>query len=286
VSNGRKGTARITNTTTGAFSYTPNFGASGFDSFTFEATDGRLVSNTARVNVVFLCSQCITNSFGMVFRRIPAGTFTMGNTGNTRQVTISHSFFMQTTEMTGDQWKFVMEGKLANFDGANYPVEDGNVRWNDLQLFLLKLNSLGEGIYRLPTEAEWEYAARAGTTTAYSFGDNEINLVNYAWYSPERRHPVAQKLPNSWGLYDMHGNMWELVSDILDWFRFVYNQNEHISPDGLRASLNLNYIGFRGGSSYNPSGCLMSYIRERDCERDGDGAGTFGFRLVLIPSAE
>ena len=103
----------------------------------------------------------------------------------------------------------------SNFKGDKLPVE--TVLWNDVQSFIRKLNEKeGGNKYRLPTEAEWEYSARAGTTTRYSFGDEDSKLGDYAWYnrnSGNTTHEVGQKKPNPWGLYDMHGNVWEWVQD-------------------------------------------------------------------------
>ena len=104
----------------------------------------------------------------------------------------------------------------SHFTGDdNLPVE--LVSWDDVQSFITKLNDKeGTTKYRLPSEAEWEYACRAGTTTRYSFGDNESELSDYAWYwdnSDSQTHPVGQKRANPWGLSDMHGNVWEWVQD-------------------------------------------------------------------------
>ncbi|MBF0627768.1 MAG: SUMF1/EgtB/PvdO family nonheme iron enzyme [Magnetococcales bacterium] len=230
VTNGTKGTATITNASTGEYRYTPNSGATGTDTFTFKANDGTVDSSLATITVTInAVAQELTNTLGMTFKRIPSGTFTMGASSddlNTdswfsharpqHQVTISRAFYMQTTEITQGQWREVMGSNPSYFSscGDTCPVEQ--VSWNDLQDFISRLNSRGEGTYRLPTEAEWEYAARAGTTTAYSFGSSDSNINQYAWSysnSSSTTHPVAQKLPNAWGLYDMHGNVWEWVAD-------------------------------------------------------------------------
>ena len=170
----------------------------------------------------------ITNSIGMRFSPIPDGSFTMGrqvseegqdSDETQHNVTITRPFYMQTTEVTQGQWKKVMGKNPSRFRdcGKNCPVEQ--VSWNDTQDFIAKLNAK-EGVmyYRLPSEAEWEYACRAGSTTKYSFGDDEEQLDKYAWFdknSNGKTHPVGTRKPNGWGLYDMYGNVWELVED--DW---------------------------------------------------------------------
>ncbi len=163
----------------------------------------------------------------MDFVLIKAGTFMMGSPEDEEgryykeiqhQVILTQDYYMQTTELTQGQWEAVMGSNPSNFYncGSNCPVE--KVSWNDIQAFIEKLNQRGEGIYRLPTEAEWEYAARAGSTTAFANGgitergcSYDANLDAMGWYygNADGTHPVAQKLPNAWGLYDMHGNVWE-----------------------------------------------------------------------------
>jgi formylglycine-generating enzyme required for sulfatase activity len=169
--------------------------------------------------------QKIKNTIGAEFVLIPAGSFTMGsNTGAEdekppHKVKISQSFYLQTTPVTQGQWQKVMGNNPSNFKdcGADCPVEE--VSWDDTQKFIKKLNDKeGTDTYRLPTEAEWEYAVRAETTTEFSFGDDAGQLGKYAWFeenSNEKTHPVGSKKPNSWGLYDMHGNVDEWVED--DW---------------------------------------------------------------------
>ena len=171
------------------------------------------------------------DSLGMSFVLVPAGTFTMGSPEDEpgrasdetqHQVTISNSFYMQTTEVTQAQWEAVMGSDRSHFSGfADCPVE--RVSWNDVQDFITALNAMGEGTYRLPTEAEWEYACRAGSTTAFPNGDitetgcrYDPNLMGMGWYcynASHKTHPVARKDPNAWGLYDMHGNVGEWCQD-------------------------------------------------------------------------
>ena len=171
---------------------------------------------------------------------IPAGSFKMGNNDGDRdekpvhRVNIDYEFYMGKTEVTQSQWRAVMGKNPSHFKGDNRPVEE--VSWYDIQGFLRKLNKKlglsGKYAYRLPSEAEWEYAARAGTTTKYSFGDSKNQLGNYAWYrgnSGRRTHEVGQKRPNPFGLYDMHGNVWEWVAD-------CYNNSYDNAPHDGRAN--------------------------------------------------
>lgn len=171
-----------------------------------------------------------SNSIGMKFALIPAGEFEMGSPldgaatrddeGPVHRVKIEKAFYMGRYEVTQKEWREVMGNNPSRrFKGDDLPV--GHVSWDDVQEFIQKLNEKeGTDKYRLPSEAEWEYACRAGTTTRYSFGDSESKLGDYAWYddnSGNKPHPVGMKLPNPWGLYDMHGNVWEWVQD--KWYR-------------------------------------------------------------------
>ena len=156
----------------------------------------------------------------MEFVRVPAGEFQMGSTSEeassdeqpVTRVRISRAFWLGRYEVTQAEWEAVMGSNPSGFDecGPDCPVE--NVSWNDVQEFIRRLNAtVGEERYRLPTEAEWEYAARAETS-----GDRYGNLDAIAWYdgnSGDRPLPVGQKAPNAWGLHDMLGNVWEWVQD-------------------------------------------------------------------------
>jgi formylglycine-generating enzyme required for sulfatase activity len=143
------------------------------------------------------------------------------------EVQITRGFEMGKYEVTQAQWYVVMDANPSHFNGPDLPVE--TVSWNDAQEFIGKLNAMNDGYrYRLPTEAEWEYAARAGTTGAWA-GD----LDSMAWYranSGVQTHPVGQKQPNAWGLHDMLGNVWEWCQD---WYGENHDQNSPMSnPTG------------------------------------------------------
>ena len=163
---------------------------------------------------------------------IPPGNFLMGspddeqdrfaNEGPQHEVTIANGFWMSKYETTQAQWQAVMENNLSHFQGEDRPVD--SVSWNDVTEtdgFIDQLNKLSsEYNIRLPSEAEWEYAYRAGTATRYYWGDdpNYTEMHDYAWYwnnSLSGTNDVGQKLPNPWGLYDMTGNVWEWCED--DW---------------------------------------------------------------------
>ena len=194
----------------------------------------------------------ITNSLGMKFNLIPPGEFVMGSPesepdrqGNETQhlVKITKPFYLGVHEVTQAQYERVMGSNPSDEKGPTAPVEQ--VSWHDAVAFCSKL-SKQEGVeYRLPTEAEWEYACRAGTTTAYSFGDDVSQLGEYAWYYDNLEyttHPVGELKPNAWDLYDMHGNVWEWCQD---WY--VPYGNEKVVSDSTGAASG-HFRVLRGGA--------------------------------------
>ena len=188
----------------------------------------------------------ITNTIGMTLNKILAGTFTMGSPKDEpdrgsnetqHEVTITKAFYMQTTEVTQGQWTAVMgtepwKGKQYVKEGPNYAAT--HVSWDDAVAYCKKLSEKEGTTYRLPTEAEWEYACRAGTKTTWSFGDDEKVLGDYAWYKENAwdidekyAHQVGLKKPNAFGLHDMHGNVFEWCHDYYD--EVYYKQSSEIA---------------------------------------------------------
>ncbi len=228
----------------------------------------------------------ITNNIGMEFVLIRPDTFAMGSPDSdqdadhdekpTHEVTISQPFYLGRYEVTQAQWQAVMGNNPSKFKGNDRPVE--NVSWDDVQQFIQKLNEKEKQasgtLYRLPTEAEWEYAARAGTTTRYSFGDEASQLGDYAWYGKNAgntTHPVGQKKPNPWGLHDMHGNVWEWVQD----WHGDYPPESVTDPTGPATGV-LRVL--RGGSWISNGQDVRSANRNRnDPGNRNDG---IGFRLA------
>lgn len=223
-----------------------------------------------------------TNSVGMEFVRIPAGTFQMGSEdGNTKEqpahnVTIEYDYYLGKYEVTTEQWINIMGENPSHYVGDNLPVD--SVSWIDAQKFVRELNEKeGTDKYRLPSEAEWEYACRAGTTTKYSFGDNDWELEEYAWYlsnSESTPHPVGKLKPNAWGLYDMLGNVNELVQD--EWHdSFVLSPRDGSAWEDGTSSFRI----MRGGNLYRNYKSCQSASRTYDTEYSGN-CGT-GLRLVM-----
>lgn len=242
----------------------------------------------------------ITNSIGMKLVLIPKGTFQMGspieeegasNDEEQHQVTISKDYYLGVTEVTQGQYAKVMGTNPSHFqkrvirksDSSMYPVEQ--VSWEDAVEFCKKLSDLPEEkaagrVYRLPTEAEWEYACRAGSKTAYSFGEGSELLGDYSWFGGNcnnQTHPVGEKKANAWGIYDMHGNVWEWCSD---WYG-EYPKGAVSDPVGpLKGSGRV----YRGGSWGNEAASYRSAYRNWSSPDDRIINFGNGFRLALSPS--
>jgi formylglycine-generating enzyme required for sulfatase activity len=225
------------------------------------------------------------------------------STENQHEVTLTKPFYMGEYEVTNAEWRRVMGDlpddpmeddrnlKLTKAAGRKVrvarllpPIDSPvkQVTWEDAVEFCRKLSAMPEEqkagrVYRLPTEAEWEYACRAGTTTKYSFGDDDSQLGEYGWFdenSGGQVHPVGQKKPNSWGLYDMHGNVWERCSD---WYK-VYSDGAVTNPQG--PSSGLSRVN-RGGGWPSTARYCRSAVRYWDYPSNRH---YLGFRLALSPS--
>ncbi len=227
---------------------------------------------------------------------IPAGTFTMGSgeddeepaqedlddkdfepTPQAHEVTISKPFYMGRYAVTQEQWQAVMGSNPNLHEGAKNPVD--SVSWNDCQEFLEELKKKYPQLRpALPTEAQWEYACRAGGTGEFCFGDHESELSEYAWFTNNaayQTHPVGQKRANAWGFYDMHGNVWEWCAD---WFG-RYSSNSKTDPTGAASGRSRVIRG--GACSFGAAGCRSSY---RFADPPDFRSGDRGFRLVLDPN--
>jgi sulfatase modifying factor 1 len=239
--------------------------------------------------------ESITNTIGMKLNKIPAGSFMMGSpedetdredNEHQHKVTISKAFYMQTTEVPQGKWKAVMgtepwKGQTFVKEGPDYAAT--YVSWDDAVAYCKKLSAKEGKTYRLPTEAEWEYACRAGTQTTWSFGNDEKELGDYAWYRKnaydigERyAHQVRLKKPNAFGLYDMHGNVYEWCHDYFG--EDYYKQSPAQDPTGPVTGFYPPRV-LRGGSWRNGARLTRSAYRNRMVVR-GSRVFLGGFRLV------
>ena len=240
------------------------------------------------------------HGIGIEMIEIPAGSFMIGSPdgefgrdtdeGPQTEVTLVHAFKLGRTEVTQEQWVGVMGDNPSRYNGANRPVD--SVSWFQAMEFCRRLTNLERTagrlplghIYSLPTEAQWEYACRAGTMTRFSFGDDPgyKNLKRYAWYglNSERPQSVAGRLPNPWGLFDMHGNVWEFC---LDSWSSRY-------PGRSIAKWKVNPAGggkdkvVRGGSWHFIG--RLSRSANRAIVGAGKGGDDVGFQVALVPAGQ
>jgi formylglycine-generating enzyme required for sulfatase activity len=238
----------------------------------------------------------MTNSIGMKLVLIPKGTFLMGSPESEEgrdsdetqhEVTFSQGYYLGIHEVTQAQYEQVMGKNPSYFDRdkvavpQSHPVEQ--VSWGDAVEFCKRLSELPEEkkagrVYRLPTEAEWEYACRAGSKSAYSCGENSTLLVDQAWLkgnSNEKNHPVGEKKPNAWGLFDMHGNVWEWCSD---WYE-QYPAGAVTDPVGPRMG---SARVFRGGCWHHEAATCRSAFRNWFAPSYRNYY--VGFRIALSPA--
>lgn len=226
-----------------------------------------------------------TNSLGIEFALIQSGEFIMGSdSGHSdekppHRVRISQPFYLGVTPVTQAQWEKVMGSNPSHFKGdSQRPVE--SVSWDDVQKFITTLKAHEPSFtYRLPSEAEWEYAARAGSTANYCYGDDEARLGEYAWYkdnSGGTTHPVALLKPNAWSIYDVHGNAWEWV---YDWYAnysiATADATAVVDPFGSESGANRVLRG--GGWASYAGNCRSAY---RDYGDPGGATRGRGFRLL------
>jgi formylglycine-generating enzyme required for sulfatase activity len=252
------------------------------------------------------------NTIGVDFVFVPAGTFLRGageqegfaprNELPRHQVTITKPFFMSVTEITQVQWDNLRHHMLASgflkrqvppfnksaFKSPDRPVE--MVSWLEVESFIKALNLFEDtDKYRLPTEAEWEYAARAGSDSAYCYGAEESFLRNYGWYRaqlPARTEMVAGLRPNAWGFFDMHGNVWEWVQDLFD--ENYYSRRIDTDPagprdyrkDGRGAGGDVTYLErVKRGGSWGVEGAFLRSAY-RGSALENTRSDCLGFRLV------
>jgi formylglycine-generating enzyme required for sulfatase activity len=221
---------------------------------------------------------------------IPQGTFLMGSSEASHdeesrpqhEVAIGRAFWFGKYEVTQEQWRAVLASSPSRIKGEHFPVD--SVSWNDCKRFLETLNErLGfarHEAFRLPTEAEWEYAARAGTEASYSFGGSAKDLGQYAWFDKNSKgstHRAGGLRPNPWGLYDIYGNVGEWCDDV--W----YESYDGAPADGAARGGSDTDRVWRGGSWDHPADELRSYSRHADDVTEN--AKTLGFRLVLPKKA-
>ena len=268
--------------------YTPNKGVS-IKHFTLKPVKMVVTTSGLSASSAGAGQNEIVNTIGARMVRIGPGSLMRGSTtgpGDERpvhRVNLTKGFYIGVTEVTQEQWESVMPENPSRFKGAARPVE--NVVVADCVEFCKLLTQkeraegkLPEGAeYRLPTEAEWEYACRAGSEAKYGFGDSDTDLADYAWFSKNsvRTQPVGKKKANAWGLFDMHGNVWEWCSD----WKGSYTADEAEDPTGAPAGPSYGHRVFRGGSWGSTAAHCRSAARN-GCGTSNSRLSGLGFRLV------
>jgi formylglycine-generating enzyme required for sulfatase activity len=264
--------------------------AQGIDAATMPRSPSLVASEpVAKVNTEL--PHEIATSIGMQLVLIPAGEFLMGTPDSDKyaydwekpqhRVRITKPFYLGKYPVTQEQWEAVMGNNPSHFKGPKNPVEQ--VSWDDCQKFLEKLNKREGnpvGTFQLPSEEQWEYACRAGNTTRYCCGDDESGLGEYAWYeanSGYATHPVGGKKPNAWGLYDMHGNVWEWCRDW--WNDGYYKESPTDDPSGPTEG---SHRVRRGGSWSHPARFCRSALR--NYFELGHRYYFLGLRASLVPA--
>jgi formylglycine-generating enzyme required for sulfatase activity len=214
---------------------------------------------------------------------IPAGKFSMGSPdtepgrgkdeGPVRKVELD-GFWLARYEVTQAQYRAIMGNNPSVFQAAQDPVVQ--VTWANAIDFCNRLGSQTKGKFGLPSEAQWEYACRAGSTQAFAFGDSDRDMDKYGWVQDNSQlqpHPVGKKKPNSFGVYDMHGNVWEWCAD---WYA-VYSPKELVVKNPVGPASGTERV-CRGGSCMTPSASARAAFRFRRAESDANAA--VGFRVM------
>jgi formylglycine-generating enzyme required for sulfatase activity len=246
---------------------------------------------------------------GLSLVLIPAGSFLMGNDDDrdakpAHMIAIPKAFYLGQFEVTQAQWQAVMGAAHTATTTRNPQLPVDTVEWWEAQDFCRALSRKFPGkTFRLPSEAEWEYACRAGSSAKYSFGDGVTKLTDYAWYRRDDdknpnplvqgvadTHPVGQKKPNDWGLYDMHGNVWEWCQTA--WSQFPYRADDgredtpstrvNSGPKDPRSLADARVI--RGGSWHH--GAKAATVFSRAASRPADHRYYYGFRVAMSLSAD
>ena len=266
-----------------------NSNGNSSDSGNSKQTGGAIQSGNNTLSQQIFSKTYTANGVSFDMMMVKAGTFTMGATSEmedpdsgekpAHQVTLTNDYYIGKTEVTQALWKAVMGNNPSYFKGYfkgdNLPVE--NVSWDDCQKFISKLNSLTGQNFRLPTEAEWEFAARGGNKSNHYQYSGSNDLGDVAWYygnSGDKTHVVATKQPNELGLYDMSGNVWEWCSD---WYG-NYSSSSLTNPTGPNSG---SYRATRGGSWYNYARICRS--SDRGASAPDFSGFDLGLRLVLVP---